>query len=127
MPLPIREQLKYWGAAALLFFVLLWMIGNVMLPFLVGGALAYFLDPFQHLEPQRQPGINPCRLLFDHPRPQHVAVRDDLRLGGVFLEHGQEIAGQAHGQGPLRQFAAGFRRLADGRQAARTDIAQITA
>ena len=45
MPLPIREQLKYWGAAALLFFVLLWMIGNVMLPFLVGGALAYFLDP----------------------------------------------------------------------------------
>ena len=45
MALTIREQGKYWGAAALLFFVLLWFLGNVILPFLVGGALAYFLDP----------------------------------------------------------------------------------
>ena len=45
MALPIREQGKYWGAAALLFLVLLWGLGNVILPFMVGGALAYFLDP----------------------------------------------------------------------------------
>ncbi len=45
MALPVREQLKYWGLAALGFFVLLYFLGGVMLPFLVGGAIAYFLDP----------------------------------------------------------------------------------
>jgi predicted PurR-regulated permease PerM len=45
MALPIREQLKYWGAALALFFLALWFLGSVILPFLVGGALAYFLDP----------------------------------------------------------------------------------
>jgi predicted PurR-regulated permease PerM len=45
MALPLREQAKYWGVALALFFVALWFLGSVMLPFLVGGALAYFLDP----------------------------------------------------------------------------------
>jgi predicted PurR-regulated permease PerM len=45
MALPLREQAKYWGAAAVLFLVVLWLMGDVMLPFIVGGALAYFLDP----------------------------------------------------------------------------------
>ena len=45
MALPIREQAKYWGIAAAVFFFLLWALGHVLLPFLVGGALAYFLDP----------------------------------------------------------------------------------
>src|SRR3989338_6873574 len=45
MALPLREQAKYWGVALALFFVVLWFLGSVMLPFLVGGALAYFLDP----------------------------------------------------------------------------------
>jgi predicted PurR-regulated permease PerM len=45
MALPIRDQAKYWGIAAVVFFLLLWFLGNVMLPFLVGGAIAYFLDP----------------------------------------------------------------------------------
>lgn len=45
MSLPVREQAKYWGIALAVFFVLLWLLGSVMLPFLVGGALAYFLDP----------------------------------------------------------------------------------
>lgn len=45
MALPIREQMKYWGTALVLFFVALWFLGSVILPFLVGGALAYFLDP----------------------------------------------------------------------------------
>ena len=45
MALPIREQAKYWGIALALFFVALWFLSGVMLPFLVGGALAYFLDP----------------------------------------------------------------------------------
>ena len=45
MALPIREQARYWGAAMAVFLVILWYMGSVMLPFLVGGALAYFLDP----------------------------------------------------------------------------------
>ena len=45
MALPIRDQAKYWGLALLVFFIALWAMGGVILPFLVGGALAYFLDP----------------------------------------------------------------------------------
>jgi hypothetical protein len=54
------------------------------------------LDPLQHAEAQRQPGIDARRLLLDHAGPQHVAVADDLRLGGVFLEDGEEVAGKTH-------------------------------
>lgn len=43
--MPIKEQLKFWGIAAAVFFVLLWWLGNVIMPFLLGGALAYMLDP----------------------------------------------------------------------------------
>ena len=45
MGLPVREQLKYWGIVAAFFFVLLWVLGDVLLPFVLGGAVAYFLDP----------------------------------------------------------------------------------
>ncbi len=45
MALPVGKQLTYWGIALAIFFMLLWFLGGVMLPFLVGGALAYFLDP----------------------------------------------------------------------------------
>ena len=43
--MPIRQQVIYWGIAAAVFGLLLWGLGNVILPFLVGGAIAYFLDP----------------------------------------------------------------------------------
>ncbi|MFC6638767.1 AI-2E family transporter [Sulfitobacter sp. JBTF-M27] len=45
MALPIRDQLKYWGVAAAVFLVALWFLGDVLVPFLLGGAIAYFLDP----------------------------------------------------------------------------------
>ncbi|MFN3844587.1 MAG: AI-2E family transporter [Paracoccaceae bacterium] len=45
MALPIGQQAKYWGIAAAVFLVLMWLMGNVLVPFLVGGAIAYFLDP----------------------------------------------------------------------------------
>lgn len=45
MALPIRDQLKYWGVAAIVFMVTLWFLGDVLVPFLLGGAIAYFLDP----------------------------------------------------------------------------------
>jgi len=45
MALPVRQQVMYWGAAAAVFFFILWALGNVILPFIVGMAIAYFLDP----------------------------------------------------------------------------------
>jgi predicted PurR-regulated permease PerM len=45
MALPVRDQLKYWGIAAAVFFALLWLLSNVMLPFVLGAAIAYLLDP----------------------------------------------------------------------------------
>ncbi|MCU0901122.1 MAG: AI-2E family transporter [Cypionkella sp.] len=45
MALPISQQAKYWGIAGLVFLLLMYLMGNVLVPFLVGGAVAYFLDP----------------------------------------------------------------------------------
>lgn len=45
MALPVNTQLKHWGIAAAVFLVALWLLGDVMLPFVLGGAVAYFLDP----------------------------------------------------------------------------------
>ncbi|WP_390910634.1 AI-2E family transporter [Pseudosulfitobacter sp. SM2401] len=45
MGLPVREQLKYWGIAGIAFLVILWVLGDVLLPFVLGAAVAYFLDP----------------------------------------------------------------------------------
>lgn len=45
MALPVRDQVKYWGIAVAVFFVVLWLLGDVLLPFILGGAIAYVLDP----------------------------------------------------------------------------------
>ena len=45
MALPMSQQLKYWGIAAAVFVLALWLLGDVILPFLLGGAVAYMLDP----------------------------------------------------------------------------------
>ncbi len=45
MALPVRDQMKYWGAAAAVLLATLWLVGDVLLPFVLGGAIAYFLDP----------------------------------------------------------------------------------
>lgn len=45
MALPARAQVTYWGIAAAVFLVVLWYLGDVMLPFVLGAAIAYFLDP----------------------------------------------------------------------------------
>lgn len=45
MSLPVRAQLWYWGLALLLFALILWFLGDVLLPFVLGGAIAYFIDP----------------------------------------------------------------------------------
>jgi predicted PurR-regulated permease PerM len=45
MALPVRDQVKYWGIASAVFLVVLWFLGDVILPFVLGGAIAYCLDP----------------------------------------------------------------------------------
>lgn len=45
MALPIRDQMKYWSITMIAFLVVLWFMGDVLLPFVLGSAVAYFLDP----------------------------------------------------------------------------------
>ncbi len=45
MALPVQTQAKYWSIVAVVFLAALWFLGNVMTPFLIGGTIAYFLDP----------------------------------------------------------------------------------
>ena len=45
MALPVGQQVKYWSIATAVFLVVLWFLGDVILPFVLGGAIAYFLDP----------------------------------------------------------------------------------
>lgn len=42
---PVRDQLKYWGITALVFVIVLWVLGDVLLPFVIGSTIAYFIDP----------------------------------------------------------------------------------
>lgn len=45
MALPVNQQIKYWSIAGAVFLAVLWFLGDVILPFIVGGAMAYMLDP----------------------------------------------------------------------------------
>jgi len=45
MALPVEQQVRYWGIAAVVFLVVLWLLNDVILPFVLGAAIAYFLDP----------------------------------------------------------------------------------
>ncbi|UIJ70267.1 AI-2E family transporter [Aurantimonas sp. HBX-1] len=41
----IRRQVLFWSLAALLCVVMLWVFSGILLPFVLGMAMAYFLDP----------------------------------------------------------------------------------
>ena len=45
MNFSIRQQLSFWGILLIVSIILLSFIGNILLPFLAGTALAYLLDP----------------------------------------------------------------------------------
>ncbi|MCE8553835.1 AI-2E family transporter [Ruegeria sp. 1NDH52C] len=45
MALPVKDQLRYWGVATVIFVAVLYLLGDVLLPFVIGGAIAYFVDP----------------------------------------------------------------------------------
>lgn len=51
-----QRQLRFWGLGALVFIGLLWLLGDVLLPFVAGMAVAYLLDPLvDKLERLRAP------------------------------------------------------------------------
>mgnify|MGYP001794173229 CR=1 FL=1 len=45
MGLSRGEQVRYWGLATLVFLVFVWVMGSSLVPFLLGAAIAYLLDP----------------------------------------------------------------------------------
>ncbi|MBO9397584.1 MULTISPECIES: AI-2E family transporter [unclassified Shimia] len=45
MALPAKKQFQFWGIFVLVSALMLWALGHVLLPFVLGGAIAYFLDP----------------------------------------------------------------------------------
>ena len=45
MALSVSHQLRYWGIGLVITVFLLWLLGGVLLPFITGMAIAYFLDP----------------------------------------------------------------------------------
>lgn len=45
MALTVRQQASYWGIGMVVLMLSLWALGNVILPFVTGMAIAYFLDP----------------------------------------------------------------------------------
>ena len=45
MPLPVQTQAKYWSIVIAILALALWYLGDVIMPFVLGGAVAYFLDP----------------------------------------------------------------------------------
>ncbi|MEM8959542.1 MAG: AI-2E family transporter [Pseudomonadota bacterium] len=58
MALPARQQLKYWSVSAAVLFGLLWFLGDVILPFVLGAAVAYCLDPIaDRLEAMGMPRV----------------------------------------------------------------------
>lgn len=60
MALPVETQLKYWGLAALIIFATLYLLGDVLLPFILGGAIAYLLDPIADWLERRGLGRGPA-------------------------------------------------------------------
>ena len=45
MSFSVRQQLLFWGMLSIVSILLLSYIGNILLPFVIGSALAYLLDP----------------------------------------------------------------------------------
>lgn len=45
MALPIKQQAKYWGIGLAALALVMWYLGGAILPYVVGAAIAYFLDP----------------------------------------------------------------------------------
>ncbi len=49
MALPVVLQVRIWTVAAVALLAILWLLGDIVLPFVLGGAIAYCLDPIADL------------------------------------------------------------------------------
>jgi predicted PurR-regulated permease PerM len=45
MRIPVQKQAKWWGIAAALLLLTMWLLGSAVLPFILGAGVAYLLDP----------------------------------------------------------------------------------
>ncbi|QBX34158.1 AI-2E family transporter [Paracoccus liaowanqingii] len=45
MRIPVRKQVMWWGIAAFTLALTLWLLGQAVLPFILGAGIAYLLDP----------------------------------------------------------------------------------
>lgn len=45
MHMPMRKQVIWWSAAAVLLLLTMWLLGQAILPFILGAGIAYLLDP----------------------------------------------------------------------------------
>jgi len=45
MAFPAEKQAQYWGVSIAILLLMLWYLGDIIMPFILGGAIAYFLDP----------------------------------------------------------------------------------
>ena len=45
MHMPVQRQLIWWGVAALALLIAMWLLGQAVLPFILGAGIAYLLDP----------------------------------------------------------------------------------
>ncbi|MBM3604979.1 MAG: AI-2E family transporter, partial [Alphaproteobacteria bacterium] len=45
MRIPVRKQIMWWGIAASALLLTLWLLGQAVLPFILGAGVAYLLDP----------------------------------------------------------------------------------
>ena len=45
MALSVQQQTTYWGIATAVLCLVLWFLGDVIMPFILGGTIAYCLDP----------------------------------------------------------------------------------
>ena len=63
----IERNIVFWSAVLTIFVGLLWLLSPILLPFVLGMAIAYLLDPLnRRLTARHKPGIrlvhHPCRL-----------------------------------------------------------------
>ncbi|WP_022706714.1 AI-2E family transporter [Paracoccus sp. PARArs4] len=45
MGVPVRKQIIWWGLAAAILLISMWLLGQAILPFMIGAGVAYLLDP----------------------------------------------------------------------------------
>ena len=60
----VDRQAAFWLVAAVAFLALLWMLGDVLMPFVVGAAIAYFLNPLADRLSQAGIGRTPAAVLI---------------------------------------------------------------